>query len=244
MRYLLMGAVLALVTAPAVASPGVGDPVYGAHVEDGVTEFKLRAGRLTGGPADGEDGLVFETEHAFNSRFSLAALIETGREPGEARRVNALAFEGIYTLGRFRPLNLDTAVYVELKHGLHDEDDAVEVKGLFEHRSGAFDGRLNLIAEKPLGARKAVEVGYAASADWALAGDEFRLGLEAFGDLGTTQRFGGRQEHFVGPVAKLEIEHLGPGELELEAGWLRAFGAARDRTDGQARLLLGYETHF
>ena len=71
-----------------------------------------------------------------------------------------------------------------------------------------------------------------------------KLGITAFGDFGTTLKFGGRQEHFIGPTGKFEIENLGPGELEFEIGWLRAFGSARDETDGQARLLIGYEFKF
>lgn len=36
-------------------------------------------------------------------------------------------------------------------------------------------------------------------ADWALIGDEVRLGVAAFGDLGTTNNFGGRREQYIGP---------------------------------------------
>lgn len=43
---------------------------------------------------------------------------------------------------------------------------------------------------------------------------------------------------------KFESEHIGRGAFEAEVGYLQGFGAARDRTDGQARLLVGYETHF
>ena len=89
-----------------------------------------------------------------------------------------------------------------------------------------------------------VELSYAASADWTLIGDDFRVGMQAFGDLGTTARFGGRQAAYAGPVLKAGIERIGPGEIELQAGWLRAFGSARDHTDGQARLLISYEFRF
>ncbi|HSR00481.1 MAG TPA: hypothetical protein VLM36_11270 [Sphingomicrobium sp.] len=239
-----IAASLGLIATPAMASPGVGDPVYGATVKDGTTDIEVRYGRLTGRSAEGEDGMVFEAEHAFSSRLSIAGLVETGREPGQSRQVNAFAMEGIYSLGHIQALNLDTALYVELKHGLRGENDAIELKGLFEHRAGRFDGRLNVIADKPLGSSEPIELGYAALADWAVVGDEVRFGLEAFGDMGTTEHLGGRQEHFVGPIGKFEIEHIGPGDLEIEAGWLKAFGAARDITDGQARLLLEYEAHF
>ena len=89
-----------------------------------------------------------------------------------------------------------------------------------------------------------VELGYAASADWAAFG-EFRLGAEAFGNLGTTRDFLPRDEHFAGPMIRTEIEHLpGNGELEIETGYLFALGKSRDETDGQFRLVLEYEFHF
>ena len=244
MRHIIIAASLLFLPAPALATPGVGDPVYGATVDKGVTEFETRYGRLTGGAADGEDGLVLEVEHGFSDRFAAALLLETGREPGGRRRADAIAVEAIYALGAIKPLALDVALYGEYKQGLRGSPDVIEAKLLLQHRSGPFDGRLNLIAEKPLAPNEPIELAYAASADWQVIGDEVRLGLTAFGDFGTTRKFGGRQEHFLGPTAKFEIEHLGPGELEIEAGWLRAFGSARDATDGQARLLIGYELRF
>lgn len=232
------------VAARAEAAPGVGDPVYAATIDKGLTEFEARYGRLTGGPDNSEDGFVLEAEQSFSSRFSAAALVETSRAAHGSRKVEALAVEAVYALGQIRPLALDTAIYAEFKHGLHGDPDAIELKGLFQHHAGPFDARLNLIAEKPLRSGEAAEFGYAASADWNVIGDEFRLGLAAFGDLGTAHHFAGREEHFIGPEAKVEIERVGPGEFEIEAGWLKSFGAARDVTDGQARLLISYEAHF
>ena len=234
---------LAALAAPAAAgAPGLGDPVYGATVTQGLTEFETRFGRLTGGPADGADGLVFEVEHGFTPRLSVALLVETGRSDGERRAVNSFGVEVVRSLGRLA--GIDTAIYVEAKRGLGGEPDAVEVKGLFERTRGRFDARLNLIGEKPL-QDLPLAFGYAASADWAVIGDEFRLGAAAFGDLGSATRFAGRQQHFVGPQAKVEIERIGPGEFEIEAGWLAAVGtAARETTRGQARLLVSYEAKF
>lgn len=226
------------------AEPGVGDPVYGATLNKGVTEFEARYGRLTGGPENGTDGLVLEAEHAFSNRLAAAVLLELNREFDGRRELSAVSAEAIYALGSIRPLAIDVALYGEYKFGLRSEADVVEGKLLLEHRAGPFDARLNLIFEHAIKANQPIELGYAVSADWRVVGDDFRLGFAAFGDLGTSERFGGRQEHFAGPDIKTEIEHVGPGELEIEAGWLRAFGAARDHTAGQARLLLSYEVHF
>ena len=238
---IVIAALAGMMAAPAVAAPGVGDPIYGATVTKGLVEFEARYGRLTGGAANGEDGLVLEAGYGVTPRLAVAVFVETGRLPNGPRTADAFAVEVIRTLGRIG--GIDTALYIEAKHGRRGDPDAIEVKGLFERARHGFDARLNLIVEKPF-RDEPLAFGYAASADWAVIGDEIRLGAAAFGDAGTSSRFGGRQQHFIGPVAKVEIEHLGRGELEVEAGWLAAIGAARDVTVGQARLLVSYEIKF
>ncbi len=239
----LAEAFLCAISAPALAAPGVGEKVYGAKVEKGVSEVEFRYGRLVGGEADGEDGTVIELSHGFSDRFYGGALFEFEREPGEERRLEAVGAEGIFALGNIEAIDTDVAVYGEYE-AVRGGADKVETKLLLQHRKGAFDGRLNLIAEKALKAGEPVEFGYAASADWKLV-DDFRGGIEAFGELGSTDRLLPRAEHFVGPMVKTEIEHLPlRGELGIEAGYLFALGASRDETRGQARLLLEYEFHF
>lgn len=235
MRALFAAALLAglVIATPASADPGLGDKVYGATVEDGVTEFEARYGRLMGDEADGEDVLKLEVSHGFSSRFYGALIGEFEREAHDDRKLEALAAEGIYTLGRIG--GVDAALYGEYEVGLHGADK-VETKLLLQKRAGEFDGRLNLIAEKSLNGEP-IELGYAASADVEAVG-EFRLGLAAFGDVT-------HGEHFAGPILKTEIEHLPRrGELELETGYLFALGEARHETDGQFRLLLEFATHF
>lgn len=235
MRLSLAAALLAglVVAAPANAAPGLGDKVYGATVEPGVTEIEARYGRLMGDEADGEDVLKLEVAHGFSRRFYGALVGEFEREAHEDRKLEALSVEGIYALGQVG--GIDTALYGEYEIGLHGPDK-IETKLLLQKRAGEVDGRLNLIAEKPLNGEP-IELGYAASADVKAAG-EFRLGLAAFGDVT-------HGEHFAGPILKTEIEHLpGRGELEIETGYLFALGEARHETDGQFRLLLEYEAHF
>ena len=233
----------ATIPAMATAAPGVGEKVYGATIEPGLTEVEARYGRLDGGPDNGEDGLVLELAHGFSKAFYAAALVELEKEPGHGREVEAVSFEAITPIGRIDALKLDVAFYGEyeiVRHGA----DALETKLLLEHQAGAFDSRLNLKAAKTLQSGQPLEFGYAASADWAAFG-EFRLGLAAFGDLGTTKHVLPHAEHFAGPIVKTELDHLpGKSELEIEAGYLRAFGAARNDADGQWRLLLEWEKHF
>jgi hypothetical protein len=227
----------------AFAAPGVGESVYGAKIYPGEVEIEARYGQLDGGSADGEDGLVLEVAHAFSKRFYGAALLEFEREPGEKRRLEAIAFEGITPLGRIEALKLDTAVYgeYEIVRGGHDK---VEMKALLQHQTGAFDTRFNFKVAKVLGTKEPLELGYAASADWKII-DQFRLGAAAFGDLGTTRNFAPRSAHFVGPIAKNKFENLiGDSGLRMEAGYLFPIGVARDETKGQIRVIVEWETHF
>lgn len=242
MRIVIAAATIAAMT---VAVPARADDlttkVYGATLEPGLTEVEIRYGRLTGGEADGEDGLLIETAHHFSSRFYGGLETLWSREPGGERRLGSVGFEGIATLGRLA--GVDAAVLGEYEAN-RDAPDVFETKLLFEKRAGEFDGRLNLVAERALARGAPVEFGYAASADVEAVG-ELRLGAMAIGELGTSKRLTLRKEHFAGPIAKFEIEHLpGQGELGIETGYLFALGEARDESKGQLRLLLEYEFRF
>ncbi len=235
----------ALMAAPmaAHAAPGMGSKVYGATINPGVTEVEARYGRLEGGADHGEDGLVLEVAHGFSSKFYAAALMEFEREPAGKRKLEAVSLEAITPIAHSDALKLDVALYGEYEM-VRGGADALETKLLLQHRAGSFDGRLNLKAARTFVHGAPLEFGYAASADWAAFG-EFRLGAAAFGDLGTSHDFLPHAEHFAGPVVKTEIEHLpANSDLEIEAGYLKAFGAARNDANGQWRLLLEWEAHF
>ena len=246
MRYASVAALgplaLSAFASTAAAAPGLAEKVYGATVEPDVTEFESRYGRIQGGANDGEDALVLELAHGFSDRFYGAVLTEFTREPQGGRKLDAFAVEGIYHIGRVNSLGFDVAMYGEYE-AARGGPDKLETKLLLQHREGSFDGRLNLVAERRLVGGAPVAFEYAASADWEVA-DEFRLGGAAFGELGNSNRLSTRGEHFAGPVGKYEIEHLGKGELGIEAGYLFALGSARKRADGQLRLLLEYEAKF
>jgi hypothetical protein len=238
-KFWVLASVLLAAPSAAYAAPGLDDVVYGATVEPGKTEIETRYGRLAGREADGEDAFVLEVAHGFSSRFYGAALATFEREPGSNRRLQTLALEGIFTLGHVKSLDLDAAIYVEAEHGIHGPDN-IETKLLLEHRKGAFDSRLNLIAERELTSAAPVEFGYAASADYAVA-DDISLGAEAFGDLGTSHNITTRSQHFAGPAMKIEFDHAGSGELELRAGYLFALDRARDNAKGQLRVGMEFE---
>lgn len=227
----------ALAPAAAHAAPGLDDEVYGAEITKGELEVDTIYGRLTGGPDAGEDVGVLEVAYSPSSRLRVGVRGEFEREPGDARKFESLGIEAIYALGKVRGVNL--ALYTEYE-GVFDGPDKIETKLLMQRRKGPLDIRFNLIAEKELRQGAPVELEYAASADVQAVG-ELRLGVQAFGQLGTTRDFLPRAEHFVGPVAKFEIETGGP-ELQVQLGYLLALDKAREDADGQLRIFI--ETEF
>jgi len=223
-------------SAPAMATPGLGSEVYGATVKAGEPEFEARYGQIDGKAADGTEVLKLEAAYGVTRNLRVAVVGEFTRDPGGPRRADAAAIEVIYALGRLG--GIDVAVYGEYEIGFLGPDK-VETKLVLQRRTGPWDLRLNVIAEKALAAGEPVELGYAASVDHALVGD-VRIGVQAYGELGTFRDFAPCEEHFVGPVAKFEIEGLGP-ELGVELGYLFALGAAKDEASGQFRLRLELE---
>lgn len=229
----------------AAAAPGLDSKVYGTQIEPGITELESRYARLTGKQGDGTSALVLEASHGFSNRFYGALLTTLDHAPDSPTEVVGIALEGIYRVGTIPGIGVDVALYGEYAVAFRNEPHNLEFKALLEKSVGGLDTRLNLVAERLIRSSAPVVFSYAASADYPIIGDEIRLGVQAFGDLGDTHRFAGRQEHFIGPVAKFEIEHMPfGGELGIETGYLFAAGAARDNARGQARLLLEWEFHF
>ncbi len=249
MKYALaMWAVVATAAWSGVASaePGLGGKVYDPYVLNGVTELELRGGSLTGGSASGASAGTLELEHGLNDRVSVALLANFVDEPGSRRKLDAVALESVVYLGQIPKLGVDAGLYFEYGHPVHGGPDTGEMKLLLAKNVDRFQGLLNLVAERPLSGRNGVETefSYAASATWQTVGN-LRLGAEAFGDLGTDHHLGGRQAHYVGPVAHWSARPSWlPAELEVQVGYLFAAGAARDYTDGQTRLLIALERRF
>ena len=232
----------------ATAEPGLSNKVYSPYVKKGVTEVELRAGRLTGGPLNGEQAAIVEVEHGVSDRLSLAVLAEFEQHAGEAKKLDAFAVEGVAYLGQIPGLGVDVGAYLEYEQRIHNESGVAEAKLLLAKRSGPFEGLLNLIARRPLSDRPGehdTKFGYAAQATWDV-GANVRLGGQAFGDLGTNLSVGGRQPHYLGPVAVWEVRPLWlkGGELEFEGAYLLPIGTARDNTKGQVRFVIEYERRF
>lgn len=247
MKKLALAAALLCASAatPALAAPGLGEEVYGATVEKGETEIEMKYDSLRGGPDHGEDVLKLEVARGITNNLKLGVFTELEKEPGQSLRAEEVAIEAIYHLGKAG--GIDFALYGEYAINLHGPD-AIEAKLLMQHRSGPWDLRFNLIAEKSLESNEKLELEYAASADVAVA-DRLRLGAETFGDLGTFSHFGPAAEHFAGPYAKFRLIKIADsdgdgddhGGLTLKAGYLFALGKTREDTNGQLRVKLEYE---
>lgn len=226
------------------AAPGLGETVYSPAIEDGETSVEIRGGRSLGKALDGDSGAVVELEHGFNDRFSAALLAEFEDEPGARRRLDSIGLEARAATGVLPVLDIETGLYAEYEQRLHHESGVGEFKLLLMKRQGPFEARANLIATHPFSQDDHVtEFGYAAAVDWRVRGP-WRVGVETFGDLGRDAHWGGRLEHYVGPLVRttIPLRHVG---LKLEAAYLAAVGdPARRVADGQARFTVEIEKRW
>lgn len=250
MKVICVAAALAIgliSTSAAQAEPGLGGKVYDPYIKNGVWEIETRAGQLQGGALDGEAAAVVELEKGINDRISLALVGEFEKHVGEKRKFDSIGVEMVTYLGQL-PGGIDVGGYLEYEQRIHNESGVGEAKLLLAKTSGNFQGLVNLIGEKAfnnLPSERYAEYSYAASATWEVI-PRLRAGVEAFGDLGTRQRLGGYQPHYVGPKVFWESrpEWLQGAEIEFEAAYLFAAGSARDETNGQARLMVELEKRF
>jgi len=173
---------------------------------------------------------------------------EFERHAGEQSKLDAVAVEAVAYLGQIPGVGVDVGGYLEYEQRIHNESGVLEGKLLLAKQTGRVLTLVNLIAERPLTDKRderETEFEYAAQTTVDV-GRNVRLGAQAFGELGTDRSFGGRQAHYLGPVAQWEVRPswLEGGELELEAAYLLPVGKARQETDNQVRVALEYERRF
>ena len=239
---------LAVTLAGTASAQGLSNKVYSPYVQKGVDEIELRAGRLNGGPLDGEQAAVVELERGVSDRLSLAVLAEFEQHAGEGKKLDAIAVEGVVYLGQIPGAGIDVGGYLEYEQRIHNESGVLEGKVLLAKRVGEFEALLNLIASKPLTDRPGegdTAFGYAAQAAFGVGGG-LRLGAQAFGSLGTSRGLGGRRGHYAGPVVGWELRPawMKGGEVELEAAYLLPVGTARADASDQLRFVVEFERRF
>jgi hypothetical protein len=250
MRAWGLGLAAAVVLAAGTAradEPGLTAKVYDPYVRNGVTEIELYGGRLTGGPLNGETGATLELERGLNDRVSLALVGEFEDHAGEKAKLDSLGLEAVTYLGQVPGLGVDVGGYLEYEQRLHAESGILEAKLLLAKQAGPVHVLVNLIAKQPLSNRpdeRYTDWSYATRASVDVGGS-LQLGVEAFGGLGADKSFGGRNSHYVGPVANWELRpRWAAGELEFEASYLLPAGAARDVANGQLHFGVEYERKF
>lgn len=238
---LLLAGALFWSAAPAAMALPV--KVYAARVTPG--EFEAEAQIVN------EDGDETETRlevgYGFTRWWKAAAVAEIVDGPGTGPRAEAYSVENIIVLPRPKGLPFEWGLYAEYEVGARSgSPDVIELKGLFSRKAGHFDTRLNLIAEREVGAGAGdeTEFEYAAQSRYAL-NDDFAIGLQASGALGDSEDFGKLSDraHLFGPIVAGELEIPGTtGELELEAGYF--FGLTDASPDDVVRVQVAWERKF
>jgi hypothetical protein len=238
-------AVLALTAgAQAHAAPALGDVVETPNIEDGETSVEITGGSAVGRTDDDRNSAIVELEHGFNSRISGSLVAEFSQAPHESPRVSSLGVEAIVNTGTIPVLDIDTGLYIEYAQGLHGDSGVGEFRALLAKRTDRYEARLNLVAEHPFSSRDdATAYSYLTSADWVLSRNA-RAGVEALGDLGLGNSWGGRREHYVGPEIKYVINGLPLVGIKLQAAYLVAVGDAPGQSRGQARFGIELEKRF
>lgn len=242
---IVLCASMVCISAPARAEPGLAGEVYGAGVTKDEAEFELRYGRLHGGDGDGEWAGIAEAGYGVTDWWRPAALVEWEREAGGDTALEAVAFENVFDLTATRAWPVHLGLYAEYELNVNSGPDKAELKLLAQRERGPWDARLNLVAEREVGSGAAdeTEFEYATQITYRL-NDDFKLGVQGFGDLGTNKDFGelGDLPHYWGPIAEFEAFETSKGELEIQVGYLVGFG--ENEADGQPRIKLEWETKF
>jgi len=232
---------VALCPLAAQAEPGLAAEVYGPSVHRGESEIAFRGGALDGGDADDDWQTKLEIGHAFTDWWRPSIVGEWEHE-GDETDFTALAIENVFDFKATADWPVHLGAYVEYEFNTQDGPDGLELKLLMQRERGPFALTANIIAEREIGsgASDEWEFGYAAEAAYAFNQD-FALGVQGFGDVGTSDEFGdlGDHAHYWGPFAQFELGHINDGEIELELGYL--VGSGESEADGQFRVKLEYE---
>jgi hypothetical protein len=249
MKVLTLGAAFAAAGgSAALADPRLDEKVYAPYVERGVAELEWRRAEEVGGRQAGVRTDVVEIEYGLTDAISLAIVGDLESAPGVAGALNGIGVEGVVYLGQIPRLGVDIGAYLEYKAGRNGEDDAGELKLLLAKASDRFQGLVNLIVERPFGVPDGegyASYGYAGSATWRTV-STLRIGVEAFGDLGTDHDFlASAKGAYLGPQLKWEGRLVSsPFDVGIDAGWLAALGPDRREARSQVRMNLEVERRF
>lgn len=226
------------------ASPGAADVINDPGVEKGQLSAQVGfAGLLAGRTGEGDGAAEAEVGYGFSNRFGLTVVAGFADPPRSGPMVSSVEVQALYNFGRVA--GVETGLRLALSHGMHGEDDGVEVQALFMKQAGPFEGRFNLIAGKSLaGGRHGVDLGYAVLAVMR-AGPHLQLGAKALGGFATDPAIDTSARHYVGPTAVAEVPlPRALGAVRLEGAWMAALGSARVDSRGAWSLIAQWERAF
>lgn len=212
----------------AFAEPGGTSGVSSPVVSRGGLRFEARSAAFRGDRLDGGWSHRGHVSYALTD-WLRSNLIVRASQPDEGElEATSIGLENVFELTRSPDWPIQLGVQVEYRAGLNGRDDAIELKLLAERRAGALLARLNLNAERAIGAGASDEWAheYAARAMWR-TGARTSFGVEGFGELDENR-------HAWGPRAGLDL-----GDITLSGGYL--VGLAEAEADGQVRFSLEVE---
>lgn len=220
-------ACLAACVGMARAEPGGTSNVYGPSVQRGESELEYRSAYFDGDALHGAQMHRAEAGYAFTDWWRPALVIKAADTPGASSQLTAFAIENVFDFTTTRSWPVHLGAYVEYAFGQDGRDDELELKLLAERTQGPLTMRLNLIAERPIGAASDEWThAYAARATWR-ALDRWAFGVEGFGEPQT-------QAHYWGPRASLRY-----GDASIALAYL----VGLDRTQSEAQTRIALEFH-
>ncbi len=222
--------------------------IYSPIVVQGEMELEVRGHvDVDDDPAkDGTQKQKYEIGYAFTDRWMTALFLEVEKEPGEAFRDEAIAWENIIQLFEQGEKAIDAGLYFEYEAATRKgKADKLEGKLLLEKSLGRFIHTANINFEKEIGANAQGGVGlqYAWRSKYRYR-PELEFAIEAFGEFGEINDFQrvSEQQHSLGPALIGAVRLGRTWKLVYEAGYL--FGLTRATPDGTFRWLLELESYF
>jgi hypothetical protein len=236
----VIAATLSLQAAFATADPA--SKVHLLDVVQGELEFELHGGYQWWHHTedDRERQFVGEIGYGATPWWKTELGAGTTRVPGQSYRLDEIEWENTFLLTEPGRYWLDLGLFAELAYDYPVRRNAIALGPMFQKEIDAFQGNLNLLFERELGAR--AEPGTAIKYEWQVkwrGNPRFEPGLQGFGTLGRTNDFGHQTQGNIGPAFFGQIPTGLRSKLKYDAGVL--FGLNHNTPDTTIRFQIEYE---
>jgi hypothetical protein len=194
--------------APALAEPGGTSSVTNASVSRGNLEYELRTAAFDGGEADGAWRHRAHVGYSFNDTLRSTLILRADQPDGEGAELRSIGLENVVDFDATAEWPFRLGGLFEYKAGLNGADDEIVLKLLAARVRGDTEARINLTADRPIGADSEEWThAYAASYMWE-ASDAIEIGAESFGEFDTNA-------HYLGPRVEMKAGDVGFGFAAL-----------------------------